>query len=162
MRKTWGAFSLILVLLILTVPLFAKGDTVRITIAGSAFAAPIVITDPAVLARFEVWSGSGTGSNQTNGLNIDWSRTVAELPKDLKLYIVSFVTTRSNPSTYTVRYAVDPATRQGYVYIPGKADPEYRDNVWLVYRGIEGNWFHASKEWEQLANPLIAKAERSR
>lgn len=89
---------------------------------------------------------------------VDWSRGVVDAPKGLPIYEVSFVTTRRNPGTYVVRYAMDPSTNQGYVYLPGKSDAGYRDNVWLIYRGIEGNWFHAWSEWEKLAHPLIAKA----
>ena len=44
------------------------------------------------------------------------------------------------------------------MYLPGKTDAGYRNNVWLIYRGIEGNWFHAWNEWENLAHPLIAEA----
>jgi len=35
-------------------------------------------------------------------------------------------------------------------------DPGYQDDVWLILRGVEGNWFHAWSEWEKVANPLIA------
>lgn len=87
---------------------------------------------------------------------VDWSRGVAELPKGLQVYEVSFLTTRRDPSTYVVRYLADPSTNQGYLYLPGKTDAEYRDNVWLIYRGIEGNWFHAWSAWERIAHPLIA------
>jgi hypothetical protein len=84
--------------------------------------------------------------------------TIVEAPKGVPVYEVSFVTTRSNPGTYVVRYAIDPATKRGYVYLPGKTDAGYRDNVFLIYREVEGNWFHAWDEWEKLANPLIERA----
>jgi len=158
MRGTLAALTATVVLLIAPVQLSAKGDTVRITITGGDLAAPIEITDPAVAARFHVWSGPGTSSSEAHGLNIDWSRGVVEPPKGLQIYEVSFVTTRRNPSTYVVGYAIDSSTNQGYVYLPGKTDAAYRNNVWLIYRGIEGNWFHAWNEWEKLAHPLIAKA----
>jgi len=74
------------------------------------------------------------------------------------VYELSFVTARKNPGTYVVRYAIDPSSERGYVYLPGKGDPGYRDNVFLIYRGVEGNWFHAWDEWEKLAHPLIEKA----
>jgi hypothetical protein len=147
----------ILVLFALPLIAFAKGDTIRIAIRGGTHSAPIEITEPALTHRFNVWSGPGTGPTvDPEGLNVDWSRGIAHPPDGLESYIVSFVTTRSNPSTYVVRYAIDPVSKQGYVYIPGKADPSYRDNVWLIYRGIEGNWFYASKAWQALADPLIS------
>ncbi len=45
--------------------------------------------------------------------------------------------------------------------MPGAADPAYRDNVWLIYRGIEGNWFHAWSVWEKLARSLIEKVRKT-
>lgn len=157
MRGRFVDLSAIALLLAAPLQLFGKGDTVGITITGADLAAPIEITDPAV-ARFRVWSGPGTSSNEPQGLNVDWARGIVEPPKGLQVYEVSFVTTRGNPGTYVVRYALDPSTNQGYVYIPGNTDSGYRDNVWLIYRGIEGHWFHAWSEWEKLANPLIAKS----
>ena len=137
--------------------LLSKGNTIRIVIRGGQLSTPIEITDPAILNHFNVWSGPGTSSNESEGLNVDWPRGVAHPSKDLETYIVSFVTTRSNPSAYVVLYKRDAATKQGYVYIPGKADASYRDNVWLIYRGTEGNWFYASKAWQDVADPLITR-----
>src|SRR5436190_1816386 len=131
MRGIFAASTAIMGLLVAPVQLSAKGDTVRITIAGGDLTAPIEITDPSVATRFQVWSGPGTSPNSAQGLNVDWSRGVVEPPKGLQIYDVSFVTTRRNPGTYVVRYAIDPSTNQGYVYLPGKTDAEYRDNVWL-------------------------------
>jgi hypothetical protein len=43
---------------------------------------------------------------------------------------------------------MDPATGQGYVYLPGKADEPYRLNTKAIYRGREGNWFRATAAWQ--------------
>jgi hypothetical protein len=102
-----------------------------------------------------------TSSNDSEGLNVNWSRGIAHPPSGLENYIVSFVTTRPVRNTYVVHYEVDPSTKQGYVYIPGKNDAGYRDNVSLIYHGIEGNWFYASKAWQTLADPLILKTLRT-
>lgn len=162
MRGTFVVFCVIAASLVLPAIVSAKGDTVRITITGRDLAAPVVIVDTAVAARFHVWSGPGTSSNEAQGLNVDWSGGVADPPKDIELYEVSFVTTRRDRGTYVVRYGRDPSTNLGYVYLPGKADAAYRNNVWLIYRGIEGNWFHAWGEWEKLVHPLIDKARTAR
>jgi hypothetical protein len=149
-------------LLIAPAAAFAKEATVRITISGGDLAAPIEITDPAVALRFHVWSGPGTSTNEAQGLNVDWSRGVAEPPQSLQVYDVSFVTARLNPGTYVVRYAIDPSTNHGFVYLPGRSDNGYRDNVWLIYRRMEGQWFHAWNVWENLVHPLIANARTRR
>jgi|SRR5580692_9500995 hypothetical protein len=158
MRVTFAALATIALLVIARAPVFAKGDTVRITITGGDLGAPIEITDPAIVCQYNVWAGRGTSSGEPHSVNIDWTQGIAKPPKGVPVYEVSFVTTRTNPGTYLVRYAIDPATKRGYVYLPGKADAHYRDNVFLIYRDVEGNWFHAWDEWEKLANPLIAKA----
>jgi hypothetical protein len=161
MRETFAALTAIAALMISPIQLSAKGDTVRITITGGDLKVPIEITDPKVASRFQVWVGPGTSSNEAQGLNIDWSQGVVEPPKGLQIYEVSFMTTRRNPGTYLVRYAIDPSTNHGYVYLPGKADAGYGENVSLIYRRVEGNWFRAWSEWEKLAHPRIAKARIS-
>ena len=156
MRRTFATLPAILALLIVPLQLSAKGKTVRITIKGGDLAAPIELTDPAVVAGFKVWTGPGTSTNEPQGLIVDWSRGVAEPPEDLPVYDVSILTTRPN-RPYVVSYVFDPSTNEGYVYIPGTPD-----NVWLIYRQVEGNWFHAWSAWENLAHPLIAKASKAR
>lgn len=158
MKDLLTALTAVTVFLFAPSVLSAKGDTVRITISGGDLASPVEINDPAVASRFEVWTGPGSSSNEAQGLNVDWSRGVLEPPKGLQIYEVSFITTRRDAGPYVVRYAIDPATNQGYVYLPGKADSGYRENVRLILRNIEGNWFRAWSEWEKLAHPLIAKA----
>lgn len=149
MRQTFASLCAA-VTMILTPSLgIAKGETVRIVISGGDLAAPIEIAGPSA-SPFQVWSN----------LNIDWSRETAKPSEGLRVYDLAFVTTRTGRSTYVVRYAIDPTTKHGYVYLPGASDPAYKDNVWMIYRGTEGNWLHASSEWEKLVNPLIAKAAK--
>jgi hypothetical protein len=142
--------------------LHAKGDTVRIVVRGAALSAPIEITDTAVARLFNIWEGPGTSSNAQQGFIVDWSREIPGPPNNALIFDVSFVTTRQNPGTYVVRYAIDTSTKEGYVYIPGKGDAAYRDNVWLILRGVEGRWFHASSAWQSLADPLISRAGNAR
>ena len=160
MRRILFALPALFALLVTPAHLSAKGNTIRITIKGGDLAGPIEITDPGVAARFHVWSGPGTSSNEAQGLIVDWSRGMATPPKNVPVYEIWFLTTRPDHSNYRVSYVVDPFTDEGYVYLPGKADERYLDNVWLIYRGREGEWFHAWDEWKTLAHPLIAKAQK--
>jgi len=158
MRQILAALAASVALLMAPSGLSAKGATERIVISGGDLPAPIEITDPVVIQRFRIWAGPGTSSNEPQSLNADWSRGAAKPLEGAPVYQVSFVTTRG---PYVVRYAIDAGNR-GYVYLPGKADAEYEHNVWLILRGVEGAWFHARSEWEDLANPLIAKATKKR
>jgi hypothetical protein len=74
-------FTATLAFLLLASPvrLFANGETIRITIQGFHFKAPIEIVNPLILAKFNVWAGPGTWSSEP-GFNVnapsfivDWS-----------------------------------------------------------------------------------------
>ena len=163
MTGTSDANHAILALILVSAPLAGKGATERIIIKGGDLVEPIEIADSAIAGRFSVGTGPGTTPNYGGpGMIIDWDRGIVRPPRGLTVYDVLLVTTRRDPSTYVARYAIDPSTGEGYVYLPGKGEPEYRDNTWLIYRGVEGNWFHAWQEWEKVANPLIAKAVKTR
>jgi hypothetical protein len=58
-------------------------------------------------------------------------------------------------------YAFNPASAQGYVYLPGRGDDAFRLNGAAMYHGhgFEGHWLRATEEWEKFARPLIAKAK---
>jgi len=174
-----GAFASVLTLLMMSMPtpLCAKGATVKITIKGADLATPIEITDRKV-RDFSVWAGPGVyvnGIEQTEGFIIQWSKgIVAERPNGLQRYEVSFYTgcdigewgcRSSVPSlSYIVFYVYDPSMEQGYVYLPGKADEVFKEElakngVMLHGHGFEGNWLLATSEWENFVRPIIAKAK---
>lgn len=163
-------FVVLLTLLLVTVPLelFAKADTCKITINGADLKGPIEITDPNILANFNVWAGVGTSSTSSGvttqgdrGFIIDWPRgAVTERPKGLTRYQVSFHAKLPDERlVYVVIYEYDPANDQGYVYLPGKTDEWYQLNVGTIFRGVEGNWFFARDAWERIARPLITRAK---
>lgn len=157
--------ALPIVLLVLANPalLFAKGDTVKITIQGADLKTPIQITDRKVLAKIQVWTGLGTSSSQPGfdpkspSFVIDWSQgPTAEPPKGLPPYEVSFYAGTPNERlVYVVSYVFDPATGNGYVYLPGRNDSNYSLNVRSIWRGVEGNWFHAWTVWDGIAKQAI-------
>jgi hypothetical protein len=108
-------------------PLGAKGETARIVVEGADLPKPFDITDPKILANFNVWAGPGTSSDST-GFNpntpsfvIDWVQgPVAEIPTGLQRYKVSFYVKSENEKlAYVVFSANDFTTKHGYVYLPG-------------------------------------------
>jgi hypothetical protein len=163
MRKTTLAtlFGL-LFLIALPTSLLAKGRTVRITIKAD-LKAPIEITDPSILRNFNVWTGTGTSSHESQGLIVDWSRGAISPPSQgLPLYEVSFYADLGNQEeklVYVVSYAYDPSVRRGYVYIPGRKDKWWSLNVGSIFRQVEGNWFNAWSAWDDVAHPLIEKTK---
>jgi hypothetical protein len=163
MRITLALLTL-LAMLSLPALSFAKEDIVRITIKGADLKTPIEITDPKVLVDFHPWTGPGTSSSipgfnpNTPGFIIDWSQgPIAEPPKGLQHYEVSFYAKLPNERLiYVVFWEYDPRSRQGYVYLPGKADEWYWLNVSTIFHGVEGRWFRAWNKWDNMASPLIA------
>ncbi|HKW35060.1 MAG TPA: hypothetical protein VJN92_18760 [Candidatus Acidoferrum sp.] len=148
-------------LLAMPAAMFAKAPTSKIIIEGGGLRKPIAITDPKVLSGFRIWSGPGTSGNESESLIIDWSQGPVLIPQEgLERYRVSFYV-QFEPGrqslVYLVSYVYDPLTHQGYVYLPGKGDDGYRLNVSTILRGVEGNWFRASKSWDNLARGLVAK-----
>ena len=148
-------------------PPSAKGETVKIVIQGADLVTPIQITDRKVLANIQVLSGKGTYSNEPRleepSFIIDWSQGVtAEPPKALPRYEISFYANLPNKRlAYVVSYAFDPVTSQGYVYLPGRNDKNYRLNVHTIIRRVEGKWFHSWTKWDAVAEQLIESHRQS-
>jgi hypothetical protein len=160
------------VVLGLSTVLSAKGETARITISGANLANPVEITDSNIVRQFQVWSGPGTRSciggrsncvEGTEGFIVDWlAGAVAERPSGLQQYQVSFYVTDAQAGrtgsehlAYVVSYGFDPASSEGYVYLPGTGDQWYALNSSSIYRGREGHWFRATAAWQKVVVPLI-------
>jgi len=156
-------FSLVLLIfffLLALVParLLAKTATTRITIEGNHLR--FEITNPGTLAQFNIWSGPGTSSHQSQSFIVDWSRPLASAPRGLPRYQVSFYGRLAAEQTddrliYVVSYAYDADSGRGYVYLPGGADPGYALDVSTIHHGVEGTWFHAWSMWDHVAGPLL-------
>ena len=167
MKRAISAGFCLLVIVSATALVFAKGITTKITITGGGLQSPVEISDPEVLNNFNVWSGPGTFANDvegTEGFIVDWaSGAVTDRPNGLRAFELSFYVRYANRSfaeqtdqlAYVVSYAIDPATGQGYVYLPGKADELYRLNTKAIYRGREGNWFRASAAWQMAFRNVV-------
>ena len=61
---------------------------------------------------------------------------------------------------YAVSYAFDAVTGEGYVYLPGKDDENYRLNVHTIIRRVEGKWFHSWAKWDSVAEQQIESRKR--
>jgi hypothetical protein len=176
MKRTVSAAFSLFILLAVSAPLSAKGITAKITIKGADLTAPIEISDPEIVKHFSVWAGPGVrvnGIEQNEGFIIDWSSgVVPEPPTGLHHYEVSFYVKYWNRAlqhyetdeqlAYVVSYDCHPSSDQGYIYLPGPPDKEYRLNTRAILhgRGLEGNWFRATSSWQRIVRPLIARVGR--
>ena len=162
--------SLLIILLLLAIPteLFAKAETSKIIIKGADLRAPIEITDPKTLAKFLVWTGTGTTCTTAAGTScappstesfiVDWSQAIVDHPSELHRYEVSFYAKMPEERLiYVVFYEYDPAKKRGYVYFPGKTEEWYRLNVSTIFHGVEGKWFRSWSLWDGVAESLIAR-----
>jgi hypothetical protein len=173
MKATFRGVVGIGIALALSTVMSAKGDTIKITVAGATLANPIEMTDATIVRQFQVWTGPGTQAcsgghcvEGTEGFIVDWSSgAVAHKPRGLQHYEVSFYVTdarfpgQPGPEhlAYVVSYEYDASASQGYVYLPGKGDPLYSLNAGSIYRDLEGRWFRATHAWQDAVVPLIAQ-----
>ena len=175
MKRAFSACVCLALVFSATILVFAKGTTTKVTIAGAGLRSPVEITDPKIVENFNVWSGPGTRVNGVEGKEgfiVDWaSGVVTERPNASRAFEVSFYVRYANRRTgdqpeqlaYVVLYAVDSATGQGYVYLPGRGDTHYVLNTRAILRRREGNWFRATAAWESVVkNALRESADRER
>ena len=164
---------LVATILVFSAPLDAIIQTTRITIEGGDLLRPIQIADSAITTQFGVWSGQGTSSTPgrtgepSDGFMIEWRQgPITGRPTGLPRYKVDFYSMspdRGNATrprgieflSYSVYYELDEATGRGFVYLPGKTDPEWENNVFSIMRRVEGNWFRPTAAWEQIVHPLL-------
>ena len=162
------------VVFVTTMPtlLLAKGDTVKITIESADLPSPIEITDSAV-RQFNIWSGPGTSSfDGSRGFIIDWANRADAAPMGFRHYKLSFYEgcdpkessachSAAPLLAYVVFYDYDPATGEGFVYLPGRGGEFAQLNISHIYRGrgYEGHWFRAAKAWNDFVRPIIARVE---
>jgi hypothetical protein len=166
-RRSIAVVGLALVALVARAPeLGAKSETKKITIAGDTLASPIVITDPTILSRFNVWTGPGTSGTvqgvawkATEGFVIASATPVDSRPQGLARYEVTFLVNRQDRDghdmAYVIFYEYDARADRGYVYFPGFDDPQWKTNVFLIMRDLEGRWYPASRAWQDVVTPLI-------
>jgi hypothetical protein len=153
--------TLLALLFIFSLPGAAKGPTLKITIEGTNLPRSVDIKDPGILQQFNIWTGPGTSSNEAKSFVVDWAMgIVTDRPIGLQQYRVLFYADHGSglrQPAYVVSYEYDEASGRGYVYLPGNGEESYDLNVRSIYRRVEGNWFHASDQWNTLATSLLTR-----
>ena len=169
--KAISALFLILSAVSIPAPLFAKGIITRIVIRGATLPVAVEITN-AGIKDFTPWAGPGVvinGVKQTDGFIIDWKQgPLSGKPGDLQRYEVEFYGKlygqppgAKDELVHVVLYEYDPLIGQGYVYLPGRTDQQYRLNsAKMLHDGLEGNWFRATRAWDDFVKPFIPRSQR--
>jgi hypothetical protein len=123
-------------------PSYAKAPLERITISGNGLAEPITVTDQAALSLSNPW----------HGRIANWSADVAPPPKGRPVYEITLHARLRGPEVkpiYQLRYAKADGGAPGSVYLPGRGEAWYRQNVSIIYReGHDGHWHVATPAWE--------------
>lgn len=143
---------LMLALLVLVVPVKAKGPVDKITIEGPDLVKPIEITDPDILSRFDPWGGQFIG---TGG-------TLAGPPPNIKEpYLVKFYLEDQQGELvlrYMFYYYFNATGKTGYIYLPGPSEPYYQTNAGTIIRGkSDGQWHKAIPGWDDVMRNATGK-----
>jgi hypothetical protein len=162
---------MLLVLLAMPLLVFGQGPIRQGVISRIALSAPglaVEIVDEKALNDFRVGPGPGNTLNgapnwkPNSWIVEDWLHPVAEPEKSLLRVKATFSIDRGSARgarPYVVFYVYDPVAKQGFVYLPGRGEPFYSENVDLLYRGdeFEGHWFRTTSEWSREAQAVIEK-----
>jgi hypothetical protein len=143
-------------------PAEAKDRIAQIELTRFPARSTLVISDPKVVSKFNIWNGPGVTASdprvRNQGMFADWNKgVVARKPNGLQRYRVEF-TFEERATPYVVFYEFNPALPGGYVYLPARREPEGIANTALIYHGVEGHWFHSSAAWEELVRPSMESA----
>ncbi|MBV9083635.1 MAG: hypothetical protein JOZ62_13225 [Acidobacteriaceae bacterium] len=153
----------------LTVPLWAKAETILIQVEGANLTSPIEITSPEALHKYTFFDGPGVSTSAGGyapGSIIDWqSGPLAKPPAQCRHYKISaYWPARATAQCFTDRpclvyvafYDYDPASQRGFVYLPGKGEQWHDLDIGILYHGVEGHWFGATNSWTGFLRTLIA------
>jgi hypothetical protein len=128
--------------LALAVPLYAKAPLERITISGGGLAEPIIVADQETLRLSNPWFGRIA----------NWSADVAPPPDNHPAYEITLYARLRGPEVkpiYQLRYVKGDRNTPGAVYLPGRGEAWYSQNVSTIYReGHDGHWHVATPAWE--------------
>lgn len=144
-------------LLAATLPLLARGNavTVRLDISGPTLSQPLLVTsDQQLLDLSNVYAGRFLGL-PVNRVDADWPRYVVTLVVESRTPLPTLALTGIQ-KRYVLHYALDRQSGEGFVYLPGRGEDGYRENIGIMIRDDQdGRWHHASENWAALLNPYL-------
>jgi hypothetical protein len=159
MPKARRALIVVALIVAAGMPLVAMGNavTVRIAIAGVASTNGVAVTDRNLLDRSNVYAGLFLGPVTTDSIDPAWPRYVITLVVEPRTPMPALAPTGVFKH-YVMHYAIDPATGQGFIYLPGRGEDGYRLNIGLIIRdGDDGRWHRAEPTWAGLLNGYLPR-----
>jgi len=135
----------------------ARGNskTVRLDVTGGDLAKPISITNRNLLDLSHVYRGQFLGE-LVNGVDAEWPRYTVKLVFEPEIPLSPADLTNPTQGVYQIQYSLNWRTGEGYVYLPGRGEPGYRENTGKIIRdGHDGRWHRASESWASLLNPYL-------
>lgn len=143
----------LLVIVLMAVPVLAKGPVGKITIESPNLPGSVEITDPEIVNRFNPWAA------QFIGMVGPFRR-----PPDVGLqtpYQVYFYMENGHDQqelSYMLYYYPQPAGTRGYIYMPGKGEPYYPLNVRTILREeSDGRWHQSTPVWEGAFEQILSE-----
>ena len=155
MRNTLLIFAVGIILLSGT-SIYSKGAPDKIIMIGD-HARYLEITDRETLEKFDPWRGQF----------IDWTKGPIANPADQNrsyevLFYMKWPGRQSDydrgdlKMIYAARYVSGHDGAPGFIYLPGKGEKFYGNNIWTIWRQQDdGKWYRASAAWEAVADRLI-------
>jgi hypothetical protein len=137
--------------LLASIPAFAKGPTVKLTITGPGLPEPIELTDEDAVSA-GVWSG--TFMVRERGMA---DAPASELPRYTVQFHVKLPRTDEVRMMYVVYYVWDAVTRRALVQIPAVEDQWYPLNVSTIGRCCQGRWFYAADRWGETIKAALTQ-----
>ena len=139
-----------------TLPLLARGNavTVRLDVSGPTLSTALQLTNRDLLDLSNVYAGQFIGL-PANRVDADWPRYVVTLVVEPRTPMPTLALTGIQ-KRYVMHYALDRKTGDGFVYLPGRGENGYRENIGIMIReDQDGRWHHASETWAALLNPHL-------
>jgi hypothetical protein len=163
--------DILLLLFVLSLSTHGQAQGVISRIYLSAPGLDVEIVDEKARNDFRFGGGPGNTLNRQpnwkpkSWIVDDWNHPVAPPNASLPRVRATFTIDRGSARgarPYVVFYVYDPAVRQGFVYLPGRGEPFYEENVNLLFRGdqFEGHWFHTTPEWTSQAQATLENGGR--
>jgi hypothetical protein len=147
----------LLVMVLLAVPVLAKGSVGKITIESPDLADPVEITDRDIVLRFNPWAAQFIGRVGPFSRPPEVGQ---QAPYQVYFYLENGY--GQLELSYMLYYYPQPAGTRGYIYMPGKGEPYYPVNVRTILREeSDGRWHQSTPVWEDAFEKILIKHSNS-